>query len=281
MVSLEELRNRHKQQMEKKSHQGDGKGNNNFHTLQQGDNMVRFLPGKNEPLDFYAEVAIHKYQDAEGKWSSYTCRRSENETCPMCDFYYDLWDKHKALKLPKVDGKSQKSQYGDMATQIKPKSRYYMRAVVRDLVGTEDESGNPADPVKYIAASPELFNIIMAAVVNPDLADDDDPDNTTILSLEKGNDFNIKITKKGEWNSFAESNVKIKKTRAGTPKQIAEWMDSPLDPKTLVKIGDYDEGKNIVANLQAQLSPVKTAKQIKKQEEEQEEENTDFGDIPF
>ena len=58
--------------------------------------------------------------------------------------------------------------------------------------------------------------------------------------------------------SFDTSKVKNKKTKAGTPEEIAAWMDSPLDLKSLVKEEDYEEGAKIVAYLESTLNtPVK------------------------
>jgi hypothetical protein len=274
MVTLEELRNKHKQIIENKAPKGGFKDGNDFASLKPGSNMVRILPGKENQLDFFVESSIHKIVGPDGKYSNYQCRKPHNESCPLCDLYFDLWQSHKDLNLGKgSDGKQKKSKYGNMATSIKAKPRYYLRAVIRDLVDTKDDNGNSVDPVKYVVASDELFNIIMAAVTNPDLADDDDQENTTMISLEKGNDFDIKITKKGEFNSFAESSVKIKKSKAGTPKQIAEWMDSKLDIRTLAKIGDYDEGKKIVQNILASLDNVSAKPQSQKSESTGEDDD--------
>lgn len=250
MVTLKDLRERHQKLIEEGNKQSKGENSGEFATLSQGDNWVRILPGKEEALDFFSESAVHKFTDDEGKWQSYHCRRVQNESCPFCDFYFDLWKRHKELKLPK----GEKSKYGDMATMIKAKPRFYVRAVIRALQAQDQ------DAVKYIAMSKELFDRVMAAVTNPDLADDNDPDNTTIISLDRGNDFNVKITKKGEFNSFVESEPKIKKTKAGTPQEMLAWMESPLDPKKLIKISDYDEGRKITLNLDTRLSGVSVSK---------------------
>lgn len=280
MVTLEELRNKHKQIIENSGPKGGFKEGNDFATLKPGSNMVRILPGREEALEFFVESSVHKIQGPDGKFSNYQCRKPHNEACPLCDLYFDLWKSHKALNLGKGgDGKQTKSKFGNLATSIKAKPRFYLKAVIRDLVGTKDESGNPVDPVKYVVASSELFNIIMASVTNPDLTDDDDPENTTMISLERGNDFDIKITKKGEFNSFAESSVKIKKSKAGTPKEIAEWMDSKLDIRTLSKIGDYDEGKKIVQNLLASLDNVSSKPQSAQKADTKGED--DDGELAF
>jgi hypothetical protein len=158
---------------------------------------------------------------------------------------------HKELNLGKdSEGKNKKSKFGDLATKIKGKDRFFVKAVIRDLQAKNE------DAVKFIAMSPEPFNIFMAALTDPDTVDDSDPDNTTILSLDRGNDFDLKITQKGEFASFAESKVKTKKSKAGTPQEILSWMESPLDLNSLVKLSDYDEGKKIAETLLASVTQV-------------------------
>lgn len=275
MVSLQELRERHKKQLEEqeaKKNGGSGGETKDWAELDMGSNIVRILPGKEEAFDFYVESSLHKYTDAEGKYRNYHCRKTHGEACPVCDFYFDLWKRHKALGLPK----GEKSKFGNLATAIKPKSRYYVRAVIRKLL---NEKGFEGSPVKYISLSQKLFDIVMAAITNPDFADENDPDNTTILSLEQGNDFDIKIVKQGEFNNFDQSTPKPKKSRAGTPQQIAEWMDA-LDLRTLVKKESYEDGAKIVQNLEATLNSVKVESKSASSEEPPFEQDDD-GDAKF
>lgn len=254
MTTLQELRERHKKQLEENQAKANGESTGStkdWAELQLGSNIVRILPGKEEPFEFYVESALHKYTDSEGKFRNYHCRKTQGEKCPVCDFYFDLWKRHKDLGLPK----GEKSKFGNLATAIKPKARYYVRAVIRALQNDKSFDGSP---VKYISLSQKLFDIVMAAVTNPDFCNEDDPDNSTVLSLEQGNDFDIKIVKQGEFNNFDQSTPKPKKSRAGTPQQIAEWMDA-LDLRSLVKKESYEDGVKIVQNLEASLNSVKAA----------------------
>lgn len=244
MVTLEELRQKHRQIIESNT-PGESKTSDYAKFDIDVPALVRILPGKEEPLDFFVETTVHKFQDSAGSWKSYHCRRTINEDCPLCNLRFELWDKHKALKLPPKT----KSKYGDLATQLKQRSRYFVKAVIRSLV----EADTTESPVKFIAMSNELFDRVMAAVTEPDLADETDPENTTILSLERGNDFEVVVNKQGDYNTFKNSKPKIKKTRAGTPKQIQEWMDSPLNLKSLVKEDSYEDGKLFAQSLLASL----------------------------
>jgi hypothetical protein len=95
-------------------------------------------------------------------------------------------------------------------------------------------------------------------MISEDFQDESDPDNTTIIDLERGNDFNVRMTKQGQWPSYVESTAKYKKSRAGTPAEVAEWMENQLDIHSLGGIDSYEKGKELVLGLLATLNPVKT-----------------------
>jgi hypothetical protein len=242
--TLAELRELHKN-MNTETKKGAG-SSNGFWSPEEGDNLVRFLPGKDDPLDFFVETALHAHQDDQGKWHYYKCRKVENEKCPMCELYYDLWKRHNAMGM----GRDDDSKFNAMARMIKPRPRFYSTAVIR-------EEGDE-NPVRILSMSKQLFDRVMAAMINEDFQDEDDPDNTTIISLERGNDFNVRMTKQGQWPSYVESTAKYKKTRAGTPAQVAEWMDNELNLQSLGGIDGYEEGKELAMTLEASLNPVKT-----------------------
>lgn len=266
MVTLQELREKHQKLIQEQ--EGNGKEfTNNFIKFENGENLIRILPGRNEPLEFYVESAIHRVTNPDGKWSNYTCRRVHNEDCPLCVFTQELWDRHKNLNLGKdAEGKNIKSPFGTMAGKLKSKSRYYIRAVSRALQEKNE------DPVKFIAMGSELFTQVMAYLTDPDYMEEDDPDNSTIISLDRGNDFIVKLSQNaGGFNQF-EGRAKNKKTKAGTPAQIAEWMENALDLNSLVKIGEYEEGKKIVAMLEAQLNSGGEKVEAKKPTTEKENE---------
>jgi hypothetical protein len=245
--TLAELREMHKNMNSdtKKS----GGSSNGFWSPQEGDNVVRFLPGKEDPLDFFVETKLHAYQDDDGKWNYYKCRRTQHEKCPMCELYYDLWKRHNDEGL----GRDDESKYATMARMIKPRPRYYSAAIIRSL----EEQGE--SPVKILSMSKQLFDRVMQTMISDDFQDEDDPDNTTMISLERGNDFNIRVTKQGQWPSYVESQGKYKKTPAAkTEALIAEYMDNDLNLATLGEIDSYEKGKEITMNLQTTLNPVKT-----------------------
>ena len=251
--TLAELREMHKKMMADENPSSQASKSSEWATFEDGDNIVRFLPGKEDPLQFFSEGSVHKYQDDQGMWRNYKCRKTSGEKCPVCDYYFDLWKRHKELNLGKdSEGKNVKSKYGDLAVRIKAKPRFYAIGVIRNL----QEAGE--NPVRYIAMSQQLFSPVFASMLNEDFQDEADPDNSTIISLENGNDFNIRLTKNGNYVNFNESSAKYKKTRAGTPAEVAEWMENKLNLQPLVEVDSYEKGKEIIMNLESALNPVKT-----------------------
>lgn len=247
MATLDELRKKH-QELINSTKTGPSSGGNaldKYLKLEQGKNIVRILPGKKEKMEFYAESSIHRYEDAEGNSRNYHCRKVQNEHCPMCELYFDLWKMHKELGLEK----GKKSKFGDMATKIKANPRYYMNVIDRRL----QEAGK--EPVKLFSTGKKLFAKIMADVLDPEYMNENDPDNSLIIDLKNGNDYIIDFGKSGEFNSYDNSKVRAKKSPAGSAAEIAAWMEMATDLSTLIQMGDYDTGKEIVANLMASLSP--------------------------
>jgi len=244
--TLAELREMHKNMnSDPKKNTGSSNG---FWSPTEGDNVVRFLPGKEDPLDFFVETKLHAYQDGDGKWNYYKCRRTQHEKCPMCELYYDLWKRHNDAGL----GRDDESKFATMARMIKPRPRYYSIAVVRDL----EEQGE--DPVKMLSMSKQLFDKVMICMVNDEFTDEDDPDNTTMLSLKRGNDFVIRMTKQGQFPSYVESMGKYKKSPAAKSEAlVAQYMDNSLDLQSLGEIDSYEKGREVSMMLQSSLNPVK------------------------
>lgn len=252
MATLDELRKKHQELINTAipNKQSSGGGLEKYLKLEPGKNIIRILPGKKDNMEFYTESSIHRYKDVEGNLRNYHCRKPKGEICPVCDFYFDLWKMHKELGLEK----GKKSKFGDLASSIKANARYYMNVIDRRL----QESGQ--DPVKIFATGKKLFTKIMADVLDQEYMDDSDPDNSLIIDLKNGNDYIVDLGKNGEYNSYDNSKVRSKKTPAGTPAEMASWMESATDLTTLIQIGDYDTGKQIVENLRISLSPVSNPK---------------------
>jgi len=154
---------------------------------------------------------------------------------------------HKELGLPPKT----KSKFGDLATKIKGTPRYYLNVVDRRF-----QEANPDDTtgaVKILSTGQKVFKKIMDGIFNPDYLDENDPDNTNVLSIKKGNDFVLELGKSGEFNNYDQSTFRIKKTPAGNDREVRAWMESMHDIHGLIKIGDYDEGKKLVDMLRVNV----------------------------
>ena len=182
----------------------------NFIQIQEGTNVVRVLPGKDEDTLFYAETKIHRVPDENGQVKNYHCRKTHGEACPLCDSYYALW------KEPNKDE--------DLARQIKPRSRYYMNVVDR-------ENGD----VKILSIGVILFKKIIASMLDEDFGD--------ITDLAEGHDFKIIKVMEGQWPKYDQSQPRPKSSPAGSNAETAAWMDSLHDIHALVKLEDYEEVK--------------------------------------
>jgi hypothetical protein len=215
-IDLDALRAKHAEL----SNPGSGNANSdflsNFMQIQEGTNVVRVLPGKDEDTLFYAETKIHRVPDENGNVKNVHCRKIHNEPCPLCDSYYSLW------KEPNKDE--------DLARQIKPRSRYYMNVLDRD-------SGD----VKILSIGVILFKKIIAAMLDEDFGD--------ITDLENGHDFKIIKQMEGQWPKYDQSQPRPKSSEAGSKAEIAAWMESLHDIHALGKLEDYEEVKNTAQGL--------------------------------
>tara|TARA_R110000868_G_scaffold13711_2_gene63566 strand:- start:13436 stop:14254 length:819 start_codon:yes stop_codon:yes gene_type:complete len=249
-MNLNDLRKKHQELISGKMGGGEG-GGDKYLKVEPGKNIIRILPWKDENKEFYSEAMIHRYTDSEGKIQNYYCRKQQpGETCPLCELYFDLWKMHKALNLPK----GVKSQFGDMATKIKPTPRYYMNVISRKAL--EEKGEDIAGALKIFSTGVKVFKKVIDHVFNEDFRDEADPDNTTVLSLKKGNDFILELGKSGEFNNYDNSVFRNKKTAAGSDREVKVWMDALHDIHSLIKISEYEEGKNVVDSLLASLNTV-------------------------
>lgn len=247
MSFLEKLRQKHEELQSGKSGGGGDDFLKKFLKVELGKNVIRILPNKDETKEFYAESMIHRYTDENGRMSNFHCRKIQNEACPLCDLHWDLWKMHKELNLPK----GQKSKYGNLATKIRGTPRYYINVVDRRLL--EADPQNPGAAVKIFSTGQQVFKKIVADIMDPEFQDEEDPANTTMLSLKRGNDFILELTKKGDFNNYDNSKTRAKKSPAGTDKEIAAFMESLHDIHGMIKIGEYEEGKKIADNLLVSL----------------------------
>jgi hypothetical protein len=252
-MNLNELSKKHEQLIKGSAAGGGGSATSldNYLKVEPGKNIIRILPWKDDSKQFFAEAVIHRYEGDDGKIQNYYCRKTQNESCPVCDFYFELWKMHKELGLPPKT----KSKYGDLATKIKGTPRYYMNVIDRKF-----QEANPdkiENAVKILSTGQKVFKKVMDGIFNSDYMDESDPDNTNVLSLKKGNDFVLELGKSGEFNNYDQSTFRIKKSAAGSDREIRVWMEAMHDIHAQMKIGDYDDGKAIVDSLRLQVGDVR------------------------
>jgi len=173
---------------------------------------------------------------------------------------------HKELGLPPKT----RSKFGDLATKIKATPRYYMNVVDRRAL--ENDPSNITGAVKILSVGQKVFKKVIETIFNPDYMDEEDPDNTNVLSLKKGNDFVLELGKSGEYNNYDQSVFRIKKTPAGSDRDIATWMESLHDIHSSIKISEYDAGKEIVQNLRLSVDGARGPSR---------NEDDDMGDFKF
>ena len=188
----------------------------NFLQIQEGTNLLRILPSKDEEKLFYGETKIHRIPYADSTRNVH-CRKIHGEACPLCDLYYGLW-------------KTGKEEDEALARQIKPRARYYMNVVDR-------ESGE----VRILSVGVILFKKIIAAMLDEDFGD--------ITDLETGHDFKIIKVMEGQWPKYDQSQPRPKSSGAGSKAQVAAWMDSLHDIHALVKLEDYEDVKKAVQEI--------------------------------
>ena len=74
--TLAELREMHKKMMADDNPSSQASKSSEWATFEDGVNIVRFLPGKEVPLQCFSEGSVHKYQDDQGMWRNYKCRKT-------------------------------------------------------------------------------------------------------------------------------------------------------------------------------------------------------------
>ena len=224
-IDLEAIRRKHEEISRGPGTGGDTSFLDNFIQLQEGNNVVRLLPGKDEDTTFYAETKIHRIMGADGKIRNVHCRKIHGEKCTLCDLYFGLW-------------KTGVQEDETLARQIKGRSRYYMNVVDRDT-----------GKVKILSVGIMLFQKILNTILDDDYGD--------ITDLTNGHDFKIIKVMEGQFPKYDQSQARPKPSEAGSKAEIAEWMDSLHDVHALVKLEDYDDVANITQEI---LPPSMSAK---------------------
>jgi hypothetical protein len=234
MATLAEIRAR-LQEMESKS-SGSGSGTADgaiypFWNLNEGStSLVRFLPDADPNNTFFwTERQMIKLTFAGIKGGDSTpvtvqvpcVEMFGRKDCPV------LTQVRPWFKDPGLEAMGRK--------YWKKRSYVFQGIVVED--GLNEET-SPENPVRRFVIGPQLFNIIKAALMDPDMEE-------TPVSYDRGTDFRISKTKKGEYSDYSTSKW-ARKERALTSEERAA-----IDEHGLFNLGEYMPKEPTAEELQA------------------------------
>ena len=220
MANLEALRRKH----EELSGQGNTDENflGKFLRMQEGTNLIRILPWRDDEKEFYAETKIHRVEMSDGTNRNVHCRKVHGEACPLCDTYFKLW------KM----SSDREDEYAKLARKIKPRERYYMNVVDRS---------NGDQKVKILSVGQIIFKKVVGTMLDEDFGD--------ITDLQDGHDYKIVKVMDGPWPKYDQSQPRPKAEAAGSDQEIAVWMDTLHDIHDLVRLEEYDSVKEHAENV--------------------------------
>lgn len=176
---------------------------------------IRFLPDNNtqNPLVFMFEKLTHQVEGADGKPVTVPCLRMYHEdNCPVCK---------KSSEFYKAEGKESKN-----GKALYVKRAYLTQAiVVKDPLPYKDGETPAAGQLRIVSISPSIYQKIQAAIVDDDLRNSPE-------DYEKGTDFMIKKTKKGEYANYDNSKF-MRDERPLTSAELSAIEGKLIDLSTL------------------------------------------------
>lgn len=196
MATLAEIRAKLKEAEQRNSDSNQRSGGDNsiypFWNLKEGgESVLRFLPdGNQDNTFFWAERAMIKLPFAGVKGETDTrqitvqvpCMEMYNETCPI------LTEVRPWFKDPGLE---------DMGKKYWKKRSYIFQGfVTEDGLGEQDK---PENPIRRFIIGPQIFTLIRAALVDPELED-------LPTDFINGIDFRLKKTSKGGYADYSTSN---------------------------------------------------------------------------
>ncbi len=234
-INLDKLREDYERLNGKNKGGGDGEGMGNWLKLNEGTNIICFLPSNKPDTDpWYRETVYHRFTDTEGKLQTLQCRKVIKEACPVCDLYFGMWKEHDvACRANNWDKKKVRTPYSNLASKLKPSSRFFANVVER-------ESGD----VKIFSIPGKLMSKVIGDIIG-DFGD--------IVDLKTGKDYKVvkDMVKSGDqvWPNYDKSSCRPKQEPAGSPGDIEKWMGSLHDLSKLVEPTDEDKMHEWVQKL--------------------------------
>jgi hypothetical protein len=205
-----------KEKLKKIQNPQAGGGSENFLKLEDGENLVRFLPYESkQPLTeglFYTETKTHQIEE-NGQTKYVHCPRHQdsNAHCPICQLYWDLW------KASEAQGSEELKK---IARSLKPRLRYYANVL--------DKS---TDEVKILSYGVKLQEKVLEFIASDDFGDITDP--------KTGNDFKIVKKMVDKFPNYDSSMPVIKKTEIPED-QFKSYMEKAHEIENCVKIQDEE-----------------------------------------
>jgi hypothetical protein len=221
MASLAEIRAKLKQQ-ETRGSNNTGGGDNSiypFWNMQEGQTAtIRFLPDGNESNTFFwSERLMIKlpFAGVKGETESrpvqvqIPCMEMYGESCPILN-EVRAWFKDASLE--------------EMGRKYWKKRSYIFQGFVTDNPIKEDES--PENPVRRFIIGPQIFQLIKAALMDPDMED-------LPTDYTSGVDFRLSKGSKGGYADYGASNW----ARRSRPLTDAEMK--AITDHGLYNLGDF------------------------------------------
>jgi len=222
MASLAEIRAKLKEQETRSTGGNTGGGDNAiypFWNIQEGQvATIRFLPDGNTANDFFwAERLMIKlpFAGIKGETDSrpvqvqVPCMEMYGEACPI------LGEVRAWFKDPSLE---------DMGRKYWKKRSYIMQGFVTDNPLKEDSS--PENPIRRFIIGPQIFQIIKASLLDPDM--DDLPTDYTA-----GIDFRLNKGSKGGYADYGTSNW------ARRERPLTDSEMSAINTHGLFNLGDF------------------------------------------
>lgn len=182
--------------------------------------VVRFLPDKDKknPRQFLLEQVFHNLT-VNGKKTKVPCMSQYGEDCPVCKISQDYY---------KVEGKESAN-----GKKYWRKKQYLTQAIiVEDPLPPNKESGEThAGKVRYLPLGFQIYNIIKESLADEDLFPEDAQ---SPHEFAGGRDFTIKVTKQGEYKSYATGTKFSNRERDLTDDELAVAEEGMVELKSLL-----------------------------------------------
>jgi len=222
MASLAEIRAKLKEQEAGNNNRSSGGGDNSiypFWNIKEGESAtLRFLPdGNADNTFFWQERLVIKLPFAGVKGQ--TDSRPVQVQIPCMEMYGETCD-----ILNEVRGWFKDPSLEDMGRKYWKKRSYIFQGFVTDNPLAEDTT--PENPIRRFIIGPQIFNIIKAALMDPDMEE-------LPTDYTAGVDFRLNKTSKGGYADYSTSNW------ARRERPLDDAQMNAVNANGLFNLGDF------------------------------------------